>query len=73
MPIYRPELLRETEWQSAVLREAAEKMNFVWLVASAYRPPEFLSFLDALARGLSKAREILEVRAGPGRRRGPDV
>jgi hypothetical protein len=73
MPNDRPRLLREDEWQSSVLREAAEKMNFILLVTSAYRPPEFLSFLDALSLALGKAREFLEARAALRRACGPDV
>jgi len=45
-------LLREDDFDSVVLREAAEKLNFIYGLARAYRAPELLEFLDAVAEGL---------------------
>lgn len=42
----------EEEFESKVLREAARTMNFVWELAAAYRAPELVAFLRALAGGL---------------------
>ncbi len=45
-------LLREEDFESTVLREAAEKLNIIYRLASTYRAPELLEFLDAVAEGL---------------------
>lgn len=45
-------LMREDAFESRVLREAAESLNFIWLLASTYRAPELLEFVDALGEGL---------------------
>lgn len=47
-------LLREDDFDSVVLREAAEKLNFIYCLARTYRAPELLEFLDAVAEGLLK-------------------
>lgn len=47
-------LLREEDFDSAVLREAADKLNFIYRLARAYRAPELLEFLHALATGLAQ-------------------
>jgi len=53
-------LLRAEDFESTVLKEAADKLNFIHRLALAYRAPELLRFLDALARGLEHARARLE-------------
>lgn len=45
-------LLREEDFESSVLREAAETLNIIYRLASTYRAPELLAFLDAVAEGL---------------------
>ena len=45
-------LLREEDFESTVLREAAEALNIIYRLARAYRAPELLEFLDAVAEGL---------------------
>ena len=52
-------LLKEDRYESTVLREAAEKLNFIWRLAYAYKPPELLCFLDDLAGKLAERREFL--------------
>jgi len=56
-------LLRREDFESTVLREAADKLNFIYRLAVAYRAPELLEFLEALARSLEQAR----IRLGAGR------
>jgi hypothetical protein len=53
-------LLEEERYESTVLREAAEKLNFIWRLAYAYKPPELLRFLDDLAGVLAERREFLK-------------
>lgn len=48
----RKPLLREEDFESKILREAAESLNFIWLLASTYRAPELLEFLGRLRREL---------------------
>ena len=50
-------LLEEEAFESKVLQEAAESLNFIGLLASAYRAPELLDFIEKLARGLERFRE----------------
>jgi hypothetical protein len=52
-------LLDEREIKSAVLREATEKLNFIWRLAYAYRPPELLEWLDALTGELGDRRDFV--------------
>jgi hypothetical protein len=52
-------LVREEEFDSTVLREAAEKINFIGRLAYAYRAPELLRFLGALARSLVRLEGLL--------------
>jgi hypothetical protein len=54
----RRRLIREEDYESQVLREAAEKLNFIYGLANAYRAPELLDFLHALAQGLSRGGEV---------------
>ena len=55
-------LLREEDFDSAVLREAADKLNFIYRLACTYRAPELLRFLSTLASGLALRAEFLETR-----------
>lgn len=50
-------LLEEEEFESKVLQEAAESLNFIGLLASAYRAPELLDFIEKLAKGIERFRE----------------
>ena len=50
-------LLEEAEFESKVLQEAAESLNFIGLLASAYRAPELLEFIEKLAGSLARFRE----------------
>lgn len=47
--------LSREEFESRVLREAVESLNYIWLLASAYRAPELLAFLEALRVRLGKS------------------
>jgi hypothetical protein len=51
-------LLREEDFDSAVLRETAQMLNFIGRLAFTFRAPELLRFLGALAKGLAR-HEIL--------------
>lgn len=51
-------LLREEDFDSDVLREAAEKLNFIYRLARTYRAPELLEFLDAVAEGLLRPEDF---------------
>lgn len=48
----RKPFVNEEEFESKVVREAAESLNFIWLLAEAYRAPELLKFLGRLRQGL---------------------
>jgi len=52
-------LLREEEFDSTVLREAAEKLNFIGRLAYAYRAPELLRFIGSLSRSLARLEALL--------------
>jgi hypothetical protein len=54
------QLLNGDKFESIVLREAADKLNFIWRLAYAYQPPELLRFLDTLASELAERREFLK-------------
>jgi len=58
-------LLDEREIKSAVLREATEKLNFIWRLAYAYRPPELLEWLDALTGELDGRRDFVRAALQP--------
>ena len=53
-------LLREEDFDSAVLREAADKLNFIYRLACTFRAPELLRFLSTLSSGLDERREFLQ-------------
>lgn len=42
-------------FESRMLRDAAELLNFIWLLASTYHAPELLAFLEALRYRLRTA------------------
>lgn len=46
-------LVREEDFTSGVMRDAAKLVNFVWLLARVHRRPEALRFLTVLARSLA--------------------
>ena len=52
-------LIDERDIDGAVLREASEKLNFIWRLAYAYRAPELLGWLDALAGELAGRRDFI--------------
>lgn len=52
-------LLEGDKYESTVLREAAEKINFIWQLAYAYKPPELLQFLHDLTGELDARREFV--------------
>ena len=65
-------LLQGDRYESTVLREAAEKLNFIWRLAYAYKPPELLQFLVDLTGELQERRGFLsasleEYRRTPGK------
>lgn len=57
-------ILEEEGWTSAVMREAAARVNFLWRVAWVYRAPEPLAFMEALASGIERRKEALEACRG---------
>ncbi len=58
-------LLDERMIKSALLREATEKLNTIWRLAYAYRPPELLQWLDALTGELEGRREFVRTALQP--------
>jgi hypothetical protein len=64
-------LLDERTIDSAVLREATEKLNFIWRLADAYRAPEHLEWLDLITGKLLERREFVRSHLQP--RRSPAV
>lgn len=61
-------LLKEDRYESTVLREAAEKLNFIWRLAYAYKPPEILHFLQDLTGELDLRREFVNTSLAASRR-----
>ncbi len=57
-------LIEPGDIDSAVLREAAEKLNFIWRLAYAYRAPELLEWLDRLAEELALRRDFVKTNLG---------
>jgi hypothetical protein len=57
-------LIEPGDQESAVLREAAEKLNFIWRLASAYRAPELLEWLDRLSEELALRRDFVRTNLG---------
>jgi hypothetical protein len=58
-------LIDEGDIDSAVLREAAEKLNFIWRLAYAYRAPELLEWLDRLTEELALRRDFVKTNLRP--------
>jgi len=56
--------LPSEEFESRVLREAAELFNFIWLLAAAYRAPELLAFIEALRVRLREDPDVYPGRNG---------
>jgi hypothetical protein len=54
-------LIDERTIDSAVLREATEKLNFIWRLAYAYEAPELLLWLDLLAGELADRRDFVRL------------
>ncbi len=52
-------LMDERMIQSAVLREATDKLNFIWRLAYAYHAPELLEWLDDLTGELADRRDFV--------------
>ena len=53
-------LLDEGDIDSAVLREATVKLNFIWRLAYAYRAPELLEWLNDLTEELVSRRDFVK-------------
>jgi len=47
-----PRLLDDKDIDSALLREATEKLNFIWALATTYRAPVLLKWFDTLTGSL---------------------
>ena len=60
-------LIDERTIDSAVLREATEKLNFVWRLAYAYRAPELLAWLDLVTGKLVDRRDFVRSHMRPRR------
>jgi hypothetical protein len=58
-------LLREEDFDSAVLREAAQMLNFIGRLAYTFRAPELLRFLGALAKGLARLESLMRSERTP--------
>jgi hypothetical protein len=57
-------IIDERELDSAVLREATEKLNFIWRLAHAYRAPLLLEWLDRLTEELAGRRDFVRANLG---------
>ena len=58
-------IIDERDLDSGILREATEKLNFIWRLAHAYRAPEHLEWLDLLTRELASRRDFIRANLGP--------
>jgi hypothetical protein len=58
-------LIDERDLDGTVLREASEKLNFIWRLACAYRAPVLLRWLDDLAEELAGRRPIIREHLRP--------
>jgi len=52
-------LVDERAVKSAILREASEKLNFIWRLAYAYRAPEHLLWLELVTSELADRRDFV--------------
>jgi hypothetical protein len=50
-------LVEKEDFESKVLQEAAKSLNFINLLARAYRAPELLDFMEQLALGLERLKD----------------
>ena len=57
-----PRLLEETGIESALLREATEKLNFIWGLATTYQAPVLLNWFDTLTGSLVSRRDFVKSR-----------
>ena len=55
-----PRLLDEKDIDSALLREATEKLNFIWGLATTYRAPVLLRWFDNLTGSLVSHQDIVK-------------
>jgi len=55
-----PLLLEERDVDSALLREATEKLNFIWALAARYRAPVLLTWFDTLTRSLLGRQDVVQ-------------
>jgi hypothetical protein len=53
-------LLEEKDIDSALLREATEKLNFIWGLARTYRAPVLLGWLDNLTGSLVSRQDFVK-------------
>ena len=53
-------LLDDRSIDSALLREATDKLNFIWDLAQAYRAPGLLRWLDNLSERLAARQDFLK-------------
>jgi hypothetical protein len=58
-------ILDEGVIDRAVLREATEKLNFIWRLAAAYRAPELLEWLDQVTGELVDRRDFVRSQLRP--------
>jgi hypothetical protein len=63
-PVDRGNLLELDGIESALLREATEKLNFIWRLGAAYQPPEILTWLDDPTEALVSRREFVRSHLG---------
>jgi len=57
-----PRLLEVDDIDSALLREATEKLNFIWGLATTYQAPVLLSWFDTLTGSLVSRQDFVKSR-----------
>ena len=55
-----PRLLEDKDIDSALLREATEKLNFIWGLATTYRAPVLLRWFDTLTGSLVSRQDFVQ-------------
>jgi hypothetical protein len=55
-------LLEEKDIDGALVREATEKLNFIWGLAITYRAPGLLRWLDTLTGSLVSRQDLVKSR-----------